>query len=77
MLNRVRNSVEWLSSQLRLICAPNTPQNTKAQDLIEYALLVGFLAVAAGAFIPYSVTAPVSKIFSKIEFYLLTTGSGS
>lgn len=77
MLERVRTFSQWLSSQLFLVCAPNSPQNTKAQDLIEYALLVGFLAVAAGAFIPYSVTTPVSKIFSRIEFYLLTTGSGS
>ena len=35
------------------------------QDLIEYALLAGFVAVAAGAIMP-GVASNVSKIFSKI-----------
>jgi Flp pilus assembly pilin Flp len=35
------------------------------QDLIEYALLSGFVAIAAGAIMP-GVTTAVSKVFSKI-----------
>ena len=35
------------------------------QDLIEYALMAGFVAVAAGAIMP-SVATSVSTIFSKI-----------
>jgi Flp pilus assembly pilin Flp len=35
------------------------------QDLIEYALMAGFAAVAAGAIMP-GVTTSISKIFSKI-----------
>lgn len=35
------------------------------QDLIEYALMAGFVAVAAGAIMP-GVASNVSKIFSKI-----------
>ena len=36
------------------------------QDLIEYALMAGFVAVAAGALMP-SVSTNISTIFSKIE----------
>lgn len=40
--------------------------DTKAQDLIEYALMAGFVAVAAGAIMP-NVAASISTIFSKIS----------
>ncbi|HYL78239.1 MAG TPA: Flp family type IVb pilin [Bryobacteraceae bacterium] len=36
-----------------------------AQDLIEYALMAGFVAVAAGALMP-SVAQSISKIFSAV-----------
>lgn len=39
--------------------------DTKGQDLIEYALMAGFVAVAAGAIMP-SVSTNISTIFSKI-----------
>jgi pilus assembly protein Flp/PilA len=41
-------------------------QDTKGQDLIEYALMAGFVAVAAGAIMP-SVASSISVIFSKIS----------
>jgi pilus assembly protein Flp/PilA len=37
----------------------------RAQDLIEYALMAGFVAVAAGALMP-GVSNSISKIFSKV-----------
>ena len=37
----------------------------KGQDLIEYALMAGFVAVAAGAIMP-GVATSISTIFSKI-----------
>ena len=40
-------------------------QNRKGQDLIEYALMAGFVAVAAGAIMP-CVSASISTIFSKV-----------
>lgn len=40
-------------------------QNRKGQDLIEYALMAGFVAVAAGAIMP-SVSTSISTIFSKV-----------
>ena len=40
-------------------------KDTKGQDLIEYALMAGFVAVAAGAIMP-GVATSISTIFSKI-----------
>jgi len=40
-------------------------KNTRGQDLIEYALMAGFVAVAAGAVMP-GVASSISTIFSKI-----------
>lgn len=39
--------------------------NSKGQDLIEYALMAGFVAVAAGA-IMLGVSQNISEIFSKV-----------
>lgn len=50
-------------------------KDTRGQDLIEYALMAGFVAVAAGAVMP-NVSTQISTIFSKIES-LLTTASSS
>ncbi len=40
-------------------------KDTRGQDLIEYALMAGFVAVAAGAIMP-GVASSISTIFSKI-----------
>ena len=40
-------------------------KDTHGQDLIEYALMAGFVAVAAGAIMP-GVSSSVSTIFSKV-----------
>jgi Flp pilus assembly pilin Flp len=40
-------------------------RNTRAQDLIEYALRAGFMAVAAGAVMPNIVTS-ISTIFTTV-----------
>ena len=41
----------------------------RAQDLIEYALLAGFVAVAAGAILP-NISAQICLIFSKVTSML-------
>jgi len=51
--------------------------DTRGQDLIEYALLGGFIVVAAGALSP-AVTASLSTILSKVASVVsvaATTGS--
>jgi pilus assembly protein Flp/PilA len=40
-------------------------KDQRGQDLIEYALMAGFVAVAAGAIMP-SVATSLSQIFSKV-----------
>lgn len=41
----------------------------RGQDLVEYALLAGFIAVAAGALLP-GISTSISKIFSKMASVL-------
>ena len=44
-------------------------RDVRGQDLVEYALLAGFVAVAAGAILP-SLSASISTIFSKVNSLL-------
>ncbi|HVP48100.1 MAG TPA: hypothetical protein VMT32_16010 [Bryobacteraceae bacterium] len=44
-------------------------KDTRGQDLIEYALMAGFVAVAAGALMP-NVASSISTVFSKISSLL-------
>ena len=48
--------------------------DTKGQDLIEYALMAGFVAVAAGAIMP-GVSSSISTIFSKIGSVMTNAAS--
>ncbi|HTM51409.1 MAG TPA: hypothetical protein VL285_22090 [Bryobacteraceae bacterium] len=41
-------------------------KDNKGQDLIEYALMAGFVAVAAGAIMP-GVASSINIIFSKVN----------
>jgi Flp pilus assembly pilin Flp len=49
--------------------------DARGQDLIEYALIAGFVAVAAGAIFPTTLMPDVSKIFSKLSDILFQSGS--
>jgi pilus assembly protein Flp/PilA len=40
-------------------------KDNRGQDLIEYALMAGFVAVAAGALMP-AISGSISTVFSKI-----------
>jgi len=40
--------------------------DVRGQDLVEYALLAGFVAVAGGAIFPSTLMPGVSTIFSKL-----------
>jgi len=59
------NSLIW---KLRIM------KDTRGQDLIEYALMVGFIAVAAGAVIPGVVTS-IRSIFERISGVLVNSAS--
>ena len=49
-------------------------KDTRGQDLIEYALMAGFVAVAAGAIMP-GVASQISIIFSKVSSSLTLAAS--
>jgi pilus assembly protein Flp/PilA len=51
------NNLMW---NLRIV------KDTKGQDLIEYALMAGFVAVAAGAIMP-NVASSISTIFTNVS----------
>ena len=51
-------------------------KDTRGQDLIEYALMAGFVAVAAGAVMP-GVATSISTIFSKISSIMTVAASQS
>jgi len=50
-------------------------RNEKGQDLIEYALLAGFVAVAVAAFFPTTIVPSITAIYSKVEGFLSTAAS--
>jgi pilus assembly protein Flp/PilA len=51
-------------------------QDMRGQDLIEYALMAGFVAVAAGAVMP-GVASSISAIFSKVGSVLAVASTQS
>ena len=51
-------------------------KDTHGQDLIEYALMAGFVAVAAGAILP-GVSTSISTIFSKVASVMTAAASTS
>lgn len=57
------------------IWATELSKDTRGQDLIEYALMAGFVAVAAGAIMP-GVGTSISTIFSKVAS-VMTAASAS
>ena len=61
---RMEVKVQMVKTLWFLIAA--LPRNRKGQDLIEYALMAGFVAVAAGAIMP-GVASSISTIFSQIS----------
>ena len=56
----MKNKLDLLINRIRILA-----EDTEAQDMIEYALLAGFVAVAAGALLP-TISTSISTIFSKM-----------
>jgi Flp pilus assembly pilin Flp len=53
--------------QYWLLRAELLRKDRRGQDLVEYALMAGFVAVAAGAIFPTTIAPNISTIFSKIN----------
>ena len=58
----------------RLIWKLRVWKDNRGQDLIEYALMAGFVAVAAGAIMP-NVAGSISTIFNAISAHLQNAAS--
>ena len=58
-----------MNLNLALLKLKALAQDKKGQDLVEYALLAGFIAVAAGALLP-GISTSISTIFSKMASVL-------
>jgi pilus assembly protein Flp/PilA len=68
-------SVENLKLRyLKAICRLGIWRDDHGQDLIEYALMAGFVAVAAGAIMP-GVSSSISKIFSRVSSVMTSAAS--
>lgn len=71
---RVRRAV--IARLMILATLPRIGNDTRGQDLIEYALMAGFVAVAAGAIMP-GVATSISTIFSNIASTMSVAASQS
>jgi pilus assembly protein Flp/PilA len=49
-------------------------KDTKGQDLVEYALMAGFVAVSAGAIMP-GVAGSINVIFSQVNSIMILAAS--
>jgi Flp pilus assembly pilin Flp len=49
-------------------------RDRRAQDLIEYALMAGFVAVAAGAIMP-GISSSINVVFSKVNSVMAKAAS--
>ncbi len=59
-----------------VVCRLKVWRDDQGQDLIEYALMAGFVAVAAGAIMP-GVATDISKIFSKVSSVMTAASTQS
>jgi pilus assembly protein Flp/PilA len=57
-----------------LVLKLNVWKDTRGQDLIEYALMAGFVAVAAGAIMP-GVASSISTVFSQVASVCTTAAN--
>ena len=66
-----------MKNVMKLVWQLRIWKDTRGQDLIEYALMAGFVAVAAGAIMP-NVATSISTIFSKVGSVMTASaGAGS
>lgn len=77
-MNRLKNRFmanPTMGNMMGKLMALRIWRDTQGQDLIEYALMAGFVAVAAGALMP-GVSTSISTVFSKVAS-VMTAAAGS
>jgi len=70
-MKRIQSSIQNLK---RWMAAAAVWKDTRGQDLVEYALLAGFVAVAAGALLP-GISTSISTIFSRMNSVLVAASA--
>jgi pilus assembly protein Flp/PilA len=73
-LNPVKERNTTMKNVQEFILKLRIWNDTKGQDLIEYALLAGFVAVAAAAFMP-GISQGVSTVFVKVGSVMTAASS--
>ena len=63
-----------MNKLVRLVVNLQIWKDRKGQDLIEYALMAGFVAVAAGAIMP-GVASSINVVFSKVNSVMIEAAS--
>ena len=63
-----------MTHMIRLLVKAQIWKDRRGQDLIEYALMAGFVAVAAGAIMP-GVASSINVVFSKINSIMIDAAS--
>lgn len=74
MQRKIEPTLRWFRRRLFELAAGGR-RSQAGQDLIEYALIVGFIAVACAALIPYTATESMRSIYSKIADILTSSTS--
>jgi Flp pilus assembly pilin Flp len=67
-------TIERQANMKNLILKLKALRDTRGQDLIEYALMAGFVAVAAGAIMP-NISSSISTIFSQVASVMTQASS--
>ncbi len=73
MHRRLRGKIWLLRLRISELFGMRGRTGERGQDLIEYALIVGFIAVACAAMIPYTATTTMRNIYERISSLLINS----
>jgi Flp pilus assembly pilin Flp len=71
--------VKWAEAEIQrvqMLISHRAGRSESGQDLVEYALMAGFVALAAAATIPYVVEGPMRSIYDGAVNLLQQSGGG-
>lgn len=71
--NSVQKGMKMIDNRV-LLSLMRIWRDRRGQDLIEYALMAGFVAVAAGAIMP-GISSSISTIFSQVASVITNAAS--
>lgn len=63
---RMQHGLWRARRRLAELFSDSDPRSRSGQDMVEYALIVGFIAVACAALIPYTASSTMREIYNRI-----------